>query len=658
MEASLVLSILSCQPVQLRFGLCTTDLPVIHRWVREAGIRWGWDSQDRSRRGLPGFKENTWQDGLDRLILGLSMDSRQGKLFNEILPYESIATGEGESLGRFIGFAEALHDSLAQLNGNDTLMGWHERLNALFDRFFHLDQTAELEAQSLNTIIDQLREIGSRLKANAAISFDVVRQYIKDSLKQTTYETGFMAGGITFCAMLPMRSIPSKIICLLGMNHDTFPRENHEPGFNLIAVEPRVGDRSRRNDDRYLFLEALISARQTFYLSYVGQSIQDNSTMAPSVVVDELMEYVEEGFGVPSKELLVRHPLHAFSTAYFDAADPHLFSYSNENRDGAEALISTATPQALFSESLQPPDEQWRQCDWTDLSRFWTHPIRFLIENRLGVYLKPDGDAVEDRESFKLDALERYHVNQELLKVLSGGVSKQEAYRFVRATNLLPHGTVGRVQCEQLGDEVENFIHSLEVILPKTKPRSICIEKTLPTFALQGEIDRIYPQGRIVYRMGKARPKDLLSLFISHLALHFCTDENVASASTLVCADKIWQLGPLERAEDILQVFMKHYWQGLQSPLPFYCQSSHTYAHQVLVNGRPPQEALSFAQRTWFGNAFSPGEASDPYHLLCFRENIPLSDVFEKTALEVFKPFFTAAESFSAGDLYGEPKVA
>ncbi len=664
LASSRVLNLLSCRAVHTRFGLCETDLPVIHRWVRAAGVRWGWDGVDRQRHGLPGFRQNTWREGLDRLLLGFSMAQVQGRLFKGTLPFEEMVAGEGETLGRFTQFVEALSECNAMLHTSDTLDGWGTRLFTLFDRFFLVGQQDEREVQPLRSVIDQMIQIGQMIQTGQMVStgqvvqtgshpshqrelsFEVIRQYVKDMLNQSTRESGFMAGGITFCAMLPMRSIPFKVICLLGMNHDAFPRENREPGFNLIGAEPRPGDRSKRNDDRYLFLETLISARHIFYMSYVGQSIQDNSAIPPSVVVDELIEYVGEGYGISLDESVVRHPLHAFSAAYFSGETPHLFSYSKANCDAAEALVAPGPIQQLFSVPLPDADHQWQQCDWSGLGKFWTHPIKHLMQHRLGIRLGSGGDALEDRESFKLNALERYQLNQQLLRSFSEGASIHEAYRIARAANLLPHGAAGKVQCEQQADEVLNFLQTLDGILPKNTPRSILIEKEITPFSVQGEIDRVYPQGRIVYRMGKARGKDLLSLFVSHLALHFCEDREVARFSTLVCEDKIWQVCPLEKADDILYLFLDLYWQGLHGPLPFYCQSSFTYAYQVIINQRSPFEALTYAEQAWNGNPYVPGEADDPYHRLCFRRQHSFSEDFQKMALQIFEPLLSSAQVF------------
>jgi exodeoxyribonuclease V gamma subunit len=162
------------------------------------------------------------------------------------------------------------------------------------------------------------------------VEIEVVKSCLENLLEHVNFGHGFISSGVTFCAMLPMRSIPFKVVCLVGMNMDAFPRESKILGFDLMAKNPRIGDRSRRNDDKYLFLEALISARNKLYISYVGQSIRDNTRISPSVLVSELIDYIKEGFGLSEDEIVTFHRLQAFSSEYFNT-DSKLFSYSNEN---------------------------------------------------------------------------------------------------------------------------------------------------------------------------------------------------------------------------------------------------------------------------------------------------------------------------------------
>ncbi|KJS28329.1 MAG: hypothetical protein VR64_24825 [Desulfatitalea sp. BRH_c12] len=650
-EASRIVTLLECPAVCRRFGLSESDLVRIERWVRTAGIRWGWDAAARKQHKLPGFNENSWRLGLDRLILGYALAGQDDQLFSGILPYEGIGAGEGPIIGRFVAFAEAVHDILVDLHGTDTLDGWCRRLQHLIARMYQSDDHSEHQIESLRDMIAQLQRFGSAVKGAFTVDFDVVRQHLKDSLSGAAYESGFMSGGITFCAMLPMRSIPAKVICLLGMNHDAYPREQHEPGFNLIAVEPRSGDRSKRNDDRYLFLEALLSARDIFYLSYVGQNNQDNSRIPPSVLIDEIIEYVTEGLSIPADRFVTHHPLHSFSPAYFNKNDPLLFSYSRQNKEAAGQLADEGIENQLFTSALTPPDDQWRTCEWSQLAAFFTHPARFLLENRLGVYLQDALPTMEDRENFGLDALESYLVGQDILHRFLKGNTAEHIHAALNAAGVLPHGTVGKVVYQQLGREVQDYISTMADLLPTEKPRREDVAITLSPFSLLGAIDGIHGNTRFDYRMAKARPADLLKLFIFHLALLASSLNPLPKNSILVCKEAVWSFGEVDDTHDILRTLLNAYWQGLHKPLALIGKTSFEYAYQRIIKENPRTTALRAAAAKWHGNDFSPGESADPYYRRCFGETDPLTPEFEDIAMQVYGPLFAAGQSTAALDL-------
>ena len=268
--ASQVMGILESPLVQKRFGLSEADLELIHGWVRETGIRWGIDGESRSELGLPGFQENTWRAGMERMLLGYAMPDQDGQMFMGILPYDRIEGGEASILGNFLGFVEKLFKSVKELDELRTLEEWSGFLAALFEEFFLPDEET---ARDVKVIRLTLHDLGSKQAFsdfNEKIRLDVIKAYLKTFLESEGFGFGFLTGGVTFCALLPMRSIPSKVICLAGMNDNDYPRQTKSLGFDLMAKNPKPGDRSRRNDDRYLFLEALLSARERLYISYVG----------------------------------------------------------------------------------------------------------------------------------------------------------------------------------------------------------------------------------------------------------------------------------------------------------------------------------------------------------------------------------------------------
>ncbi len=232
-----------------------------------------------------------------------------------------------------------------------SLKEWGDFLSEVLDTFFQADDETE---QDMTFIRRVLHDLGSKQELSGfetKVPLDVITSHLSSLLEQEGFGHGFLTGAVTFCAMLPMRSIPFRVICLLGMNDDAYPRQTKPLGFDLIARNPRPGDRSRRKDDRYLFLEAILSVRDKLHISYVGRNIQDNSIRPPSVLVSELLDYIEEGFAVPGEtirqHIVTKHRLQAFNPDYFrdnDKSQHHskvkgLISYSRENCEAAQQMM-------------------------------------------------------------------------------------------------------------------------------------------------------------------------------------------------------------------------------------------------------------------------------------------------------------------------------
>jgi exodeoxyribonuclease V gamma subunit len=252
------------------------------------------------------------------------------------------------------------------------------------------------------------------------VGIDVIKSCLRSSLEKEAYGRGFLTGGLTFCAMLPMRAIPFRVICLVGLNDDAYPRQEKSPGFDLMTRDPRAGDRSRRVDDRYLFLEAILSARETLHVSYVGQSIRDNSVIPPSVLVSELTDYIRQGFEVPGKNILdhvvTKHRLQAFSPEYFERGEK-LFSYAIENLDAARsAMGDRKDPGPFISGGLPEPGEEWKTVDLNQLCGFYSNPARFLLNHRLKFYLREDAAVLDEIEPFALEGLDKYQFENDLVE--------------------------------------------------------------------------------------------------------------------------------------------------------------------------------------------------------------------------------------------------
>ncbi|HEU0009799.1 MAG TPA: hypothetical protein VFT34_08285, partial [Verrucomicrobiae bacterium] len=299
-----VLAPLETPALRERFGLSETDVDTLRDWVRDANIRWGIDASHRERLGLPAFAGQTWRAGLDRLLLGHAMAGRGLRLFDGILPLDDIEGDAAALAGRLAEYIECIFELVHALGDRRRLDEWAGLLHGALDGFFAVSDDSEREFQILRGQLEALRRQQQDAGFTRPIGRAALLERLGPALDEDLNQAGFLTGGVTFCGFKPMRSIPFRMVCLVGMDDGAFPRPAQQLSFDLMAQAPRLGDRSTREDDRYLFLETLLSARDRLYISYVGQSVKDNSPAPPSVLVSELLDYVEQGFtlarGAPS----------------------------------------------------------------------------------------------------------------------------------------------------------------------------------------------------------------------------------------------------------------------------------------------------------------------------------------------------------------------
>ena len=651
--AAQVVGLLEFSAIKEKFGLVDSDLNVIERWIQDTGIRWGIDKNSRLRAGLPGYSENTWQAGLERLLLGFAMPGENRHLFDGILPYDNIEGAEVQILGRLLEFIDRLFEWVEILDRPKKLYEWQTALLTLLENFFKPDENTERDLQFLRNMLAGLSTKGTLAGFNHTIGPAVIGCYLKSILEQKNFGANFLTGGITFCAMLPMRSIPFKVICLIGMNNDAFPREYQPLNFDLIAKYPKIGDRSRRNDDKYLFLESIISARNKLYISYVGQSIQDNSPIPPSVLVSELLDSIENSFKAPGKDILERvvtfHRLQPFSAAYFKG-DSGLFSYSVENMLACDSAGEKRVPRPFISQALPMSAEElqvWQTIDLDSLCLFFSHPAKFFLQRRLGIVLEDAVPLSDERENFDLDPLERYLIGQNLLKSSLSGVTPADFEPVQKAMGQLPHGNVGDYHYQALSIEVEKFLEKIKGFMGAVPQKPIEVDFEIAGFRIRGRIAEVSEDGFVQLRYARLRAKDLLRSWIYHLVCCHAAPTDYPRTSFLICKDAAVQFDRVTDSGPILQDLLGLFHQGLGLPIRFFPNSSYEYAEHLLNKAATELAALKKAKRKWHGSPFSDyaaGESDDPYYDLCFRRSEPLDEEFEDIAVRVFSPLLAYAK--------------
>jgi exodeoxyribonuclease V gamma subunit len=637
--ASSVLNILESVPLQRNFGLAEPDLEIIRVWIEETGIRWGIDAAHRAELGLPEFGENSWRSGLDRLLLGYAGPARGEKLFAGILAYDKVEGNLAETLGHFAAFAEALFSTARALQHPRPLSEWQDTLRQMADRFFGANDEREPELHRLRRIIDSLGETAALSGFDEPVSLDVLMAHLEQALASNESGSGFLVGCVTFCALKPMRTVPFRVVCLVGMNDTSYPRHDRPPAFDLVAQDPRPGDRTTRDDDRYLFLEALLSARDVFYLSYVGRSIRDSSPIPPSVLVSELLDY--------TGAMVTEHPLQPFSPKYFTGTDG-LFSYSAENcLASGVAAEERSAPAPFIAARIGEPEAEWQRLDNAKLRSFFGNPSKFLIRERLGLRLPRQDSLLEEAEPLEPGGLAKYKLEQDFLDRALSGEEFETWFPVARAGGELPPGRAGESHLRELSENARLFAEAVRANAGQRGGEPEQLQLTIGRFELSARIDNLFDSRLMRRRLTTRKPADLLGAWIDHLLVNCIrSTESILITATKEKQPVIERFAPLGgESRTLLALLLDFYWRGLREPLPFFPRSSLAFAERKLhpTKGSSPLEK---AQKAWGDsplprdNEFGMGpERENDYFDLAFR-NVPdpLGQEFQEIAMAIFEP--------------------
>ena len=645
-EASLVMDLLDKAPVRSRFNMDEEAVRKIHAWVTGANIRWGRDGKDKQEMGLPGFEENTWGFGLKRLMLGYAMAGGGEGLFEGIAPLSDMDPASAELLGSFLDFVNRLFSGVEELRKERALSEWSEVLLKIIEGLFAADEETLQELLRLKSAVRNLEKMSQDAGFTGKVSIDVVRHHLGKAFGHAAEGAGFLERGVTFCSMLPMRSIPFKVICLMGMNHESFPRRDYASGLDLMAMQARKGDRSRREDDLYLFLEALLSARNVLSISYVGQGIQDNASIPPSVVVSSLIEYLDRAFmttdGPVSKSVVVRHCLQAFNPKYFTAGTG-LFSYSKDNAYAARALRMEGLQGPVGAVRLSEPEEEWRIVDMERLLEFFRGPARFFLRHRLGAMLPRGEEALLDREPFAMTGLERYTLQQRVFAERLAGKGVETDLARLRAEGDLPHGLPGELALTGIADEIDAFLPIIRRAMTGAGLVRQDVAVAVDPFTLTGVVDSLESSGFLSFRYADITPGDLMRAWVSLLLLQAMSPGAQVTGLHIHKAGQA-RFSAVEEPLVVLKALLDVYWQGLCRPMHLFPRSSYAYA-EVVKKTLNPDKAMQEARRLWTGGWQARAEAGDAAMRLCFAGTDPLDDEFRELAVQVYGPLIERMEA-------------
>lgn len=630
-----VLNVLEIPSVATRFDISADELAQIRAWLHQSGIRWGLDAGHRVELGFPEFEDYSWRSGLDRLFLGYALEPDGAGTFHGILPCPGIEGRQAIPLGKLAEFIDRLRRLHLDFAKRHTLQQWADLLSDTAGAMLEADDLDPGGPTAVAKAINSLREAQVSFGFMQPLGLEAVRDWLKQRLTQGGGGYGFMGGGITFCAMLPMRSIPMRVVCLAGMNDGQFPRTSRQPGFSLMSGTRRRGDRSLRDEDRYLFLEALMSAGERLCISYNGQSDRDNSIIPPSVLVAELLDYVENGFvrrqGDRPPRILYRHRLQGFSSAYFEtAADSGLFSYDQESFAALESQrLSGRSKRDFISGALPAEPSLSERTDIRQLRRFLLNPAAAFLEQRMKIFPFNPAEEPDEREPFAVEGLSGYSLSQELVSQILHGANSEECFLAARSRGILPPLAAGRAAFDVAWNISSRFAATVEPFLGETLER-LTLDLVLGRFRLTGTLDAINSGTHLRWRCAAIKGKDRLSIWLDHLLLNLLAPPGFPRESMMIANDISMTLAPVENPAGALVDLLELYAEGMLRPLPFFPQTSWEFL----------AEGMGRALKSWQGEERIgiPGESGDTAISICFGEQEPFGEEFRLLAERIYTP--------------------
>ena len=600
-----VLALLDIPAMRERFNISLADLPLVREWVADSGIRFG------LQKNQDGINFNSWQSGLERMMLGYAMREEHG-IWQDSLGLNSSYGLKGElagNLSHFFTALSALHETLQQAH---SIEKWQEILTALLSDFFVQNEDTSDTIFYIQEKINELAEHLKTLHFAEELQADVITDVITMKLEDAPNSLKFLAGKVNFCTLLPMRSVPFKVVCLLGMNDADYPRTQTPNSFDLMQYHHQKGDRVRRDDDRYLFLEALLAARDYCYISYVGRSITDNQPKEPSVLVSQLLDYINQGQS-ENTLTVIEHPMTAFSPDNFKYNEKFTRSFATKWLPIAQ--FDSNASNSEFAITMTENPEKIEEIELDRLVSFVENPVKFFFEKQLGVYFRDEDDRIADSENFTLSGLDNYVLNNDLIYLDEQNFA--DYFRQAEVKGVLPRAEFGKVYAENIRDNVLEFKKKI-ADLGEAEHTSVDFNLSVDwqnenqEIRLFGYMEPLFGDDSqvIQWHFAKYKARYCIRPWIYYL-IQCVTQEN-AIPPKLITQDQVIELPPIEREAALaqLKIYVKDY---LQSQIEIQLVPTIRNINHFIVDDESAVDFDNISTKLQELGEDSYGAQADPY---------------------------------------------
>jgi exodeoxyribonuclease V gamma subunit len=632
--ASEVLNLAQAAPVRARFGFDDDDLEGITRWVRQSNIRWGFDQEHRAPFGVD-FVHNTWQFGTDRVLAGVAMSETSHAWIDSTLPLDDVGSNRVELAGQFAEYIDRLRRVVDSLTGAKPLREW---LAALADGIGLVtridDSPASQDAWQSNQVQREfagiLRTAGPR--AETLLRLSDVRALLQRHLAGRPTRANFRTGTLTVCTMVPMRSVPHRVVCLVGLDDGVFPRIGVVDGDDVLARRPMTGERDIRSEDRQLLLDAICAATDNLVITYTGANEYSGQRRPPAVPLAELLDAVDLTTTEKVRSrVVVEHPLQPFDIRNVERGrlvPGTPFSFDSTVLRAAQTAAGERAEQPKFISGPLPardPDD----VVLADLVAFFRDPVKGFFR-ALDYTLPWDVDSVEDAMPVDINALEEWTVGDRMLSDILGGMAPDDARHAEWRRGTVPPGQLGWRKVTEIRDQAA-LLASAALRRRGSDMAAYDVDIDLGPRRLTGTVSQVFGDRLVSVTYSKLDGKHLLESWIPLLALFAHYPDRDWSA---VCIGRQKRgttpreegLGrPRESAVDALRELLSIYDAGRREPIPLPVKTSYAWAAARHCGDDPVREA-SFR---WKSSDRYPAEDQAPAHVRAWGKNARLTDLMQ-----------------------------
>ncbi|CAN5827541.1 exodeoxyribonuclease V subunit gamma [soil metagenome] len=617
LEASVVGELVTRPVVQNRFGFDLAAAGDLMTLVDDSNISWGLDAAHREQWRAGALSDRTWRRGLDRVLTGVFYSDNPVRVVGDTAPLDGMEGQAAEVGGLLAQILDRLAAARRLFSEPLAMSEWASAVSTAVRMLAAPAWGEEWQWSQLDRLLAETFPMPVGDEPDPSVTLAEVRRAVSAWADDRPSPLHFRSGDVTVCTLAPMRSVPYRVMCLLGMEDDRFPRSSRNDGADLLVGHERPGDFDRGSQDRQLLMDAVMAAGDHLIVTYAGRDELTNAGFPPAVPIAELIDTLAEMVGPDTaRRVETVHPLQSFSVANFTDRP--------ETKRGVWGFDPAHLESALAVQARigrpEPPPPQWPEypdssvIDLADLISFLQDPVGQFVKVRLGFSVHGGAEAPDDTIPVDLDPLDRWAVTDRLLRGLWEGHALEQLVARERHGGAIPPGALGlndvaevtaaaldlhRAACDHGIDP-----SSLRPLAGTVDVEGVSVEGTIEVDPVNGHLAVVTPS--------RIRAKQRLGLFVG---LVFATALQPDISWTALLLGRrpqgrqhlVVTMGPIESSEGrsrqevaatMLAELVRLYHEGHRQPLPMPCETSYAF-QSGLGKGRP--QALRGAAEAWSG---------------------------------------------------------